>query len=319
MGNYIAHYKFNLLDWVLFGLLYGFVWLLSLLPFFLIYRLSDLCFFILYYVVGYRKKVTRRNLHHSFPEKDEAELRKIERRFYHYFCDYIFETIKLATMTRRTMMRRMKFSGMQHIYGPLERGHNVALYLAHYCNWEWVTGIMLHLPQTIYGGQVYHVLQSKVMDRLMLTLRSRMGTINIPMHELLRRIIKVRKEGQQLVLGFISDQGPEMFNIHYWTTFLHQETAIIDGTETVARKCDFACVYLDIRRIRRGHYAVEVLPLEENPASTPEFTVTEQYARALERNIQRQPEFWLWTHNRWKRTRQMHEAYLSSTPKERKG
>lgn len=308
--NFSAYAKLNKWESIEFALLYGIVYTLSLLPFCILYIISDFTYLILYHVVGYRKGVVRKNLRNSFPDKSNQELRSIERKFYHFLCDLIFETIKGASINQKEMKKRLVFNGVEHIEKAISERHNVALYLAHYCNWEWVTSITLWVSPDIYMGQIYHILESKVMDKLMLRLRSRWGTVNIPRIELLRRIVEQKKAGKQMMIGFISDQGPEMHNINYWTNFLHQDTAVISGTEVVARKYDFTCLYLKLSRPKRGYYVCDIEVMTSNPKSEPEFAITEKYARMLEQNINEHPELWLWSHNRWKRTRQHWEQYL---------
>lgn len=310
--NHIATYKLNTMETILLWIMYGILYLISLLPLRLLYILSDACFLLVYHIFKYRREIVRKNLRNAFPEKNEEERSIIERKFFHFFCDYVFETIKLASISKKEMRRRMSYSGIERVHQALKDGHNVCLYLAHYCNWEWVTSIMLHLPDDICGGQVYHVLENKVMDKLMLKLRSKMGTINISRTELPRRIVTCRKAKQPMVIGFISDQGTELHNIRYWTQFLNQDTAVITGTETIAKKYDFVCFYLDIQRIRRGYYHVDVLPLTETTKEYPDFEITELYLHALEKSIRRQPDLWLWTHNRWKITPEIYQKFLES-------
>lgn len=295
-----------------YALLYSFVYILSLLPFCVLYLISDFVYLLIYHVVGYRKKIVRKNLRNSFPDKTDAELLKIEHGFYHFFCDLIFETVKGASISKKEMKRHMVFNGMERIDEALDSGQNVALYLAHYCNWEWVTSIKMWTTRDIYIGQVYHVLENKVMDKLMLKLRSRWNTVNIPRFELLRRVVEQKKAGKQMIIGFISDQAPEMHTINYWTDFLHQDTAIISGTETVARKYGFACLFLKIKRPKRGYYVCDIETMTLDPKQLPEFSATEMYARMLEQNINEQPELWLWSHNRWKRTRQHWQQFLET-------
>ena len=140
------------------------------------------------------------------------------------------------------------------------------------------------------------------MDRLMLRLRSKMDTDSVPMAETLRRLLKMRQQGVCPVVGFISDQSPIIYNVPYWTTFLNQETPFINGSERIARKLDYIAVYLDVRVVRRGHYEVTLLPIADHCAALPENAVTQRYAELLENNIRRQPAYWLWSHNRWKRS-----------------
>lgn len=282
-----------------------FIWyMMSLLPLCILYRISDGLFYLIYYVVKYRRPLVRKNLTDSFPEKDEKEITKIERAYYAWFCDYIVESIKLFSMSKKQLRKRMQFVGAERIEQSCENGQSCAVYLGHYCNWEWVTSLPLALSSDITCGQIYHVLENPAFDQLFLRLRNRMGAVCIPMAETLRKIVKMRQEGKKLVIGFIADQAPFWNNIHYWTDFLHHETPVLTGTEKIAKKANFAVYYLDMQRIKRGYYKAEFKLLTDKPKECGEFEITELYMRALEKTIQRQPQYWLWTHNRWKRTRE---------------
>lgn len=282
-----------------------FIWyMMSLLPLCILYRISDGLFYLIYYVVKYRRPLVRKNLTDSFPEKDEKEIIKIERAYYAWFCDYIVESIKLFSMSKKQLKKRMQFVGAEQIEQSCENGQSCAIYLGHYCNWEWVTSLPLALTSDITCGQIYHVLENQAFDQLFLRLRNRMGAVCIPMAETLRKIVKMRQEGKKLVIGFIADQAPFWNNIHYWTDFLHHDTPVFTGTEKIAKKANFAVYYLDMQRIKRGYYKAEFKLLTNTPKECGEFEITELYMRALEKTIQRQPQYWLWTHNRWKRTRE---------------
>lgn len=303
-NNYSATAKLTVAEKILLEVLYGIVYLTSLFPMCILYLFSDCLCFLVHDIVGYRKKVVRKNLRNSFPEKNDKELREIENGFYHYFCDYIYETIKLASMSREEMKRRMTYSGIEHINDSLANGRGVALYLGHYCNWEWVTSVGLYIPETAHGCQVYHVLESKVMDKLMLRLRSRMGTENIPKMEVLRRMVKDRQKNVLPVIGLISDQSPDLYNVPCWVDFLHQDTAFLTGSERMMKACKMSCMYLDVSRVKRGYYHIDIVPLADDAATVPDWQLTERYAKAMEKTIQRQPAYWLWSHNRWKRNRE---------------
>lgn len=280
-------------------------YMVSLLPLWLLYRLSDALFCLVYYVVKYRRPLVRKHLLDAFPEKTDAERRSIERDFYSWFCDYIVESIKLFTMSRKQIMRRMQFTGIEQVEESCRKGQSCALYLGHYCNWEWVTSLPLWVGEDgVAFGQIYHPLENPVFDKLFLYLRNRLGAISIPMAETLRKMVKMRQEGKQIVVGFIADQAPFWNNIHYWTDFLHHDTPVFTGTEKIAVKGNYAVYYVDMQRVRRGYYKGELKLLTDQPRACKEFEITEMYFRALEETIRRQPPYWLWTHNRWKRTRE---------------
>lgn len=289
---------------VLYYLSYATLYLLSLLPLRALYALSDLIFMLVYHVAGYRRQLVFRNMSDAYPEKSPDEIRAVGRAFYHWFCDYMVETVKLMTISRRQLMRRMVFKNAELLDQLFREGHSVALYLGHYCNWEWVSSIPLWVHADILCGQIYHPLENKDYDRMFLNLRQRMGATSIPMAETLRRIVQYRREGRQVIIGYISDQIPFWNNIHHWLRFLNHDTPVLTGTERLIRQTGHAVVYLDMQRPRRGYYVGEFKLVTCQPKEMPEFEITDIYFRMLEETINRAPQYWLWTHNRWKRSRE---------------
>lgn len=289
---------------VLYRILIAIIYLLSSLPLRVHYLISNLLYYLLRYVVRYRLKVVRQNLFTSFPEKTEKELRKIERDFYRFFSDYIVESFKLLTISQEEMKRRLVFKGMDNIEKAIENGQSCALYLGHYCNWEWVSSLPLWLTPKVQCGQIYHPIQNKEFDCLFLRLRQRMGALCIPMQDTLRKILEFRQANQPVVIGYISDQKPNWVNIHHWVDFLHHDTPVLTGAERIIRKVNHAVFYADIQRVRRGYYELEIVPITSEPQKMKEFEITDAYYRLLEQSILRAPEFWLWSHKRWARTRE---------------
>lgn len=279
-------------------------YLLSLLPFWMHYLLSDLLYVILYRMIGYRKTVVRSNLATSFPEKSEVELRKIERDFYHFFGDYIAESVKLMTISRWNLKKRLVFKGTDVVNEVIESGQSCAVYMGHYCNWEYVTSLPLWVTPKAHCGQIYHPIENKDFDRLFLRLRQRQGSQSIPMQDTLRRLLEYRKEKQETIIGFISDQKPHWVNIHHWVDFLHHDTPVLTGTERIVRKLNYAVFYLDMHRVRRGYYEAEFKLITRQPQEMGDYELTDAYFAMLEASICRDPAFWLWSHNRWSRTRE---------------
>lgn len=281
------------------------VWyVLSLLPLRVHYVISDLLFWLLYAVIGYRRKVVYSNISASFPEKSEEELRKIERGFYHFFCDYMVESVKLMTITPENLKKRMVFKGTEIVDEIVESGQSCALYLGHLCNWEWVSSLPLWLSPKVHCGQIYHPLENKDFDRLFLRSRQRMGAECIAMADTLRKILEYRKAGQPIIVGYISDQVPFWTSIHHWVNFLNHDTPVLTGTERIVRKVNHAVLFLDIHRVRRGYYEAEIKLITREPQKMGEYEITDTYFKMLEQSIRMAPEFWLWSHNRWKRTRE---------------
>ena len=291
---------------ILYYLTYAVLWLFSLLPMWVHYLISDGIYVIVYHLVGYRKKLVRKNLSDSFPEKSEAEIIRIEKDFYRWFCDYFVETIKLLTISRQELRRRMVFKGAELVNKLTENGQSCAVYLGHYCNWEWITALPLWVTPKAQCGQIYHVLENSEFDKLFLKLRQRMGAVCIPMAETLRKLAEYRQQRQPVVIGYISDQVPFWNNIHHWCPFLNHDTPVLTGTERLARSAGHAVFYIDVERPKRGYYVAEFKLIARDPKQTEDYQLTDAYFTLLEASIRRAPQFWLWTHNRWKRT---HEEF----------
>ena len=281
------------------------IWyLISLMPFWVLYRLSDFIYCLLYYVVGYRKKVVRENLSSSFPEKSVEELRKIERGFFHFLCDYVVESLKMMTISDRNLRKRMVYKNVEIFDKCVEEGQSCAIYLGHYCNWEWVTSLPLWTPEEAQCGQIYHAMENGVVDQVLLHVRQRLGAISIPMAETLRQLLKFKSENRPVVIGYIADQVPFWNNIHHWCQFLNQDTPVLTGTERLARKLNHAVLYMDLSRPKRGYYEVELKLITRTPQQMGEYAITDAYFQLLEQTINREPQYWLWSHKRWKRTRE---------------
>ena len=284
---------------------FGVCYAVSSLPLAVHYVFSLLLSLILYHVVGYRRRLVRRNIAASFPQMGFRKRWLIERRFYLYFCDLMVEALKYFSISRKSMRKRMVFKGVEQVEDSCRRGRSCGILLGHFGNWEWVSSLPLWIdPSVGRCVQLYHPLENRLLDRLMSHVRERMGGTNVPVNESVRHLVRLRAEGTPLVIGFIADQAPFWNNIHYWTTFLnHPDTPLFTGPERLMRKFDMDVYYLDMRRTRRGHYTAEFRLLTREPDRCQEFEITEMYTRALEETIRRQPPYWLWSHNRWKRTK----------------
>ena len=287
-------------------LVFALWYLLSLLPLRILYFLSDFLYLLVYYIVRYRRNIVHKNLSDSFPEKSQKEILHIEKKFYHFFCDYMVETIKLLSMSKQQIMRRMTFSGVDEIKADLEsnRVNFAFMYLGHYCNWEWIASMAYWTGNDILCTQIYHPLYNKSFDKLFLRLRNQFGGECIPMKETLRRIISLKREGRKTFVGFIADQSPKWNSIHHWVSFLHHETPVFTGTEQIAKQVGAVVYFTDVKRIKRGYYHCELKRMIVHPQELPDYQLTDMYVHMLEKMIQREPAYWLWSHNRWKRTKE---------------
>lgn len=289
---------------LLYYIVYSLWYLISLLPLKVLYVFSDVIFFFIFYVLHYRRRTVWVNLITSFPELEPEEFPIIEKKFYHWFCDYIVESIKLMTISPEELKKRMIFKGTDEVNRCIEDGQSCAVYLGHYCNWEWVTSLPFWVSEKAQCGQIYHPLENKDFDQLFLKVRQRMGAVCIPMAETLRQIAAYRRKSIPVVIGYISDQVPFWWNIHHWCQFLHHDTPVLTGAERIATKAHHAVFYLELHRIKRGVYEAEFKLITREPQEMEEFSITDRYFKMLEESIRKAPEYWLWTHDRWKRTRE---------------
>ncbi len=279
--------------------------LVSLLRLPTLYRLADYVLYpLVYYVVRYRRKIVRRNLQNSFPHYKATELKQLEHKFYHHLCNVMVEIAYGYRITTEEMLSRVRFSDTTQLSQLTLQAGGAVVMLAHIGCWEWLASLQQNVDQqTIAEGNVYRKLKSQAADSLMLYIRNRQGGLCIEKNRLLRTMISRRQDNLTTMYGMLSDQKPSPNNMHFWTTFLNQDTAFLDGSEVLARRFRYPVFYLYITSPRRGYYDVEVKLIAEHPEQTAQYEITAQYARLLEDNILRQPQLWLWTHNRWKWSR----------------
>lgn len=281
----------------LFYIARPFMWVLSVLPFWVLHWLSDVMY-VLVRLVRYRKKIVETNLRFAFPAYSPEKLKAVRNGFYRHFCDLFFETMKLQSIGQKSIRKRMSFENLELIEKYAGQNKDVIVVLAHYGNWEWVPSINLHV--TPIGAEVYHPLKNKYMDRFMLGLRSRFGTLNFTMKATTRQVLMLKKKQQRFVLGLISDQSPARVKIQYRTVFLNQNTPVILGAEKMAKMTNDPVVFLRVEKVKRSYYKATVVPVSEFPKETADFEITEKHMRLLEQQINETPEYWLWSHKRWK-------------------
>lgn len=282
----------------------GLLYIISLMPFWVLYGIADFIFVLVYYVVRYRRKIVAKNMRESFPELSDKELSKIARKFYRNFADYIVETIKLNHISDEEIKRRMVFKNMDIIDRLFDEKRSIAAYFSHCGNWEWVPSITLWSRHTtgkdVEFCQVYRPLKNKWYDEYMLRLRSRFNSLSFKKKTVLRDLLLLRRREMPSITGFMSDQKPSKGDESHIVKFLNHPSAVITGTEQVARKLDMAVVYFDMHKLSRGYYELEVKLITDNTSTMEPMAITDAYVKLLEETIKRNPSIWLWTHNRWK-------------------
>ncbi|OFY57729.1 MAG: hypothetical protein A2V50_03645 [Bacteroidetes bacterium RBG_19FT_COMBO_42_10] len=285
-----------------FYIFYGINWIITLLPLRILYIFSDMLFPVMYYFPGYRRKVVATNLKNSFPEKSEKERIAIAKKYYHHLCDLIFETLKLIHIGKKQQMERMRLTNPELLERYYEEGRDVVVVLGHYGNWEWLN--ILPLYTRLRNVPIYKPLQNKHFDRFILNLRLTNDCDPTAMSLVIREFIKNRKINRRALYGFMIDQTPPKGEIKYWTNFLNQDTPVYLGAEKIAIKYDLAIVFLNIQKIKRGYYTFTAETLFEHATGLPEDLITETHVKRLEEIIRDKPEYWLWSHRRWKHKRE---------------
>jgi KDO2-lipid IV(A) lauroyltransferase len=271
--------------------------LISFLPFPVLYFLSDILYLFLYYIIKYRRIVVSENLLNSFPEKSKSDLRQIEKRFYRYLADLMLESVKTISISANEIKKRFVFKNLELLTNYLQNGRSVIAVTGHYGNWEWgPVAIGLELKEKVLV--VYKPLSDKLFEGLMNSMRTRFGTIMVPMKQTLRKVVEFKNEPHLLVL--VGDQTPSREESEYFTSFLNQQTAVFLGVEKIALKTNNPIIYFSINKLKRGYYECLVKSLIDNPEQTNEYEITNSHIRELEKNIRFQPEYWLWSHKRWK-------------------
>ncbi|MCJ7448552.1 MAG: lysophospholipid acyltransferase family protein [Bacteroidales bacterium] len=283
-------------------LFYGITWIITLLPLKILYLISDLLFLILYYFPSYRRKVVATNLRNSFPEKNAGDLAVIEKKFYRHLADLMIETLKLTHLSLSHLTASVKFTNPELINRLFSEGRDIVVVAGHYNNWEWTICFPSYTKYQAF--LIYKPLQNKRFDRFMNGLRSKTGAHLTPMSKIVREIIISRQNNVRSIFAFIADQTPPKRDIQFWMNFLNQETPVYLGAEKIAAKYDMAVVFINIQKIKRGYYSLTCELLFEHTADLPENLITETHVRRLEEIIREKPEYWLWSHRRWKHKRE---------------
>ncbi|MDO3643099.1 MAG: lysophospholipid acyltransferase family protein [Mucilaginibacter sp.] len=274
-----------------------FLYLLSLLPFWFLYIIADIVFVILYYITGYRRRVVQENLRNSFPEKSAQERASIEKKYFKYMADLMMETIKSVSMSRRSVEKRMVCTNPEMVQHYFSQGKSILAAAGHYCNWEMAClsfGFLTNEKRMI----VYKPQSNEIFTDFFNRTRARFGATMISMKQTLRKMIEFKNVLTFTVLA--SDQTPTAHEAQYFTTFLNQPTAVFLGIEKLTKVVNSVVIFYRIDLVKRGYYTYTFVPLAEEPEKTQPYEITEMHVKYLEGLIREKPEYWLWSHRRWK-------------------
>lgn len=279
-------------------ILYPFIWALSILPLRLLYIISDFIFIPMYYIIGYRKNVVRNNLQMAFPQRSKKELLIIEKKTFHHFLDVFMEMIKSFSISKKEINKRMQLKNTEILNEFHESKRSVILMAGHYANWEWAG----HLNSVIgYDGYAaYKKIKNKFFDAKMKSSRTKFGAHFIATIEFKSLMEKHYQNKHKAMYGLLSDQSPKLSKTHYRNKFMGIDVPIQTGAEMLSKKYNFPVIYLKTERIKRGYYESTIKILAENPRDYKDYEITDLYTKALENQIRKNPEFYFWTHKRFK-------------------
>jgi KDO2-lipid IV(A) lauroyltransferase len=270
---------------------------ISLLPFPVLYGLSDFLFVILYYIIGYRKKVILQNIRNSFPEKTSKEHDEIAKKFYHHLCDLVVESLKTFTISQKQVQERMVCKNPEVVNNFFEKNKSVILAGGHYNSWELFAVAIDEIVKHQSIG-IYLPLANKFFDEKMRRTRSKFG-LRMISTRIVKQVFEEEKNNLTATI-FAIDQSPSKPDNCYWTKFLNQDTAVSFGTEKYAKEFDYPVIFGRVNKPKRGHYVLEFEMVSEHPQHTSNGEITRKITEMLEKDILKQPEFWLWSHRRWK-------------------
>ncbi len=286
---------------IIYLIVYPFLWCISILPFRLLYVLSDFVYLIVYYVIGYRKKTVRENLALALPNLSDAERLIIEKKSFQHLCDMFLEMIKTMTISKKEISERFVFTNLE-VYQKLEeQDKSIAMMLAHYASYEWVISMNSYIRFSGYA--IYKKIANPYFDKLVRDIRSRFNAFLITTKETVTYIIKNKNNNLLSIYGFASDQSPKVSSAFHWQKFMGIEVPVHTGAEMLSKKYDMNVIFLKVKKIKRGYYEASFEVLSENVQKVPDYEITDKFLKLVEQQIYEAPEFYLWTHKRWKHRR----------------
>lgn len=280
-----------------FVLIYPFMWVISILPHRLFYGFSDIAFFFVYHVFGYRREVVQNNLNLVFPDKPNEEINRIEKEFYKHLCDTFLEMVKTMNLSKKAVAKKYRVVNPEVLL-EIEKEKSIIILCAHYANWEWNVSINNYVNSKGYA--VYQQVNNSYFDKFIRKTRARWNTTLITQGQTAKTVIQNFRNNVRATYGMVSDQSPQAHRAHYWTNFMGIKVPIFNGGEALARKTGLATVFLKVSKVKRGHYKAELIPIALNGKETEEHEITNTFLRLTEEQIREKPEYYLWTHKRWK-------------------
>ncbi|MGL5112949.1 MAG: lysophospholipid acyltransferase family protein [Flavobacterium sp.] len=286
------------MQFLVYILVFPILWLISILPFRLFYWFSDLIYLLVYRIIGYRKKVVRSNIALTLPHLNEKERRGIEKKFYHHLCDMFLEMIKTLTISPNEMAKRFAITNIELVKEFEAKGKSTILLTSHYASWEWL--MTLNNQTTFNGVGVYKKIANKYFDQLVRDIRSRFKAELVETNKTIALMRENAKLDRLFMYGLISDQSPKLDKTFHWHSFMGITVPVHTGAEMLAKRYDLNVLFVDVKKVKRGYYEATFHTVTENARNLPAFEMTERFLQLVEEQIYNAPEFYLWTHKRWK-------------------
>ena len=291
---------------LIYIIIYPILWIISILPFPLFYLFSDFVCFIVYRLIGYRKKVVRNNIKLALPHLSEKERLKIEKKFYSHMCDMFLEMVKTISISQKEIEKRFTFSNMDVYYDLEKKNKSIALLCAHYASYEWVVSMNYHINCKGFG--IYKKLANPYFDKLVKRIRSKFRAELITTKETIPTIAENHKNNVLGLYGFASDQSPKANTAYHFTSFMGHVVPVHTGAEMLAKRFDMNVIFLRTKKVKRGYYEASFELLSDNAKSVPNYEITDKFLALVEQQIYEAPEYYLWTHKRWKNIVQTEKA-----------
>ncbi|THD67874.1 lipid A biosynthesis acyltransferase [Robertkochia marina] len=283
---------------LVFIILYPILWVISILPFRIFYWVSDAIYFLVYKIIGYRKKVVRKNLELSFPEKSKAELDLIESRFYQHMVDLFLEMIKSMNISKEEMIKRFQYSNLELLSEYEEKGKSIVMVIGHYGSYEWFMSLGYFIKHE--GHAIYAPLSNKYLDRLVKKIRSKHNAYMVSRYHVLDLVKKHKEDGTPAIYGFANDQSPQAHKARYWRPFMGVTVPVFTYAESLAKEMDLPVMYCGINKEKRGYYKATFKVITDTPRQFDDYEITDRFTELLEEQIKADPAYYLWSHNRFK-------------------
>jgi KDO2-lipid IV(A) lauroyltransferase len=289
---------FYLMRFIIYLLVYPFLWCVSMLPFKALYLFSDFIYLIVYYIIGYRKKTVRENLALALPHLSDEERLIIEKKSFRHLCDIFLEMIKTMTISKEEISKRFVFTNLE-VYKKLEaKEKSISMMMAHYASYEWAISMNAYVTYSAFA--IYKKIANPYFDKLVRNIRSKFKASLITTKETVPYIIKNKKNYELSIFGFASDQSPKVSSAFHWQKFMGIEVPVHTGAEMLSKKYDMNVIFLKVKKVKRGFYEASLEVLSENASKVPNYEITDKFLKLVEQQIYEAPEYYLWTHKRWK-------------------